>query len=124
MGETLNLDDYREMLAALDGADFALAAGAGLASLNNLRETATMHLGRIRDAVENCLYRDHGRLGFASEKGDAPASVRPAVCRQVKLTPDDTDAIRRSSGPARLVAERFGVSISRVSEIRRGFVHR
>jgi hypothetical protein len=115
----LCLDEYREMMTTLDRADADLLSGT--VHIQEYRRLTAEHLEKIRDAVEDCLFRDHHKLGFASENPAVPAARRVRAPRN-KLTPEDAAKVRDSSGPARIVAERFGISVSRVSEIRNGIV--
>lgn len=110
------LDDYRQVMAALDRADADLVEGDPI----DYHRLTVEHLTNIRDAVENSLFNDHNRLGFASEHPAAKNPPEPAnPPGGARLSRDDVEAIRASTGPARTVAERYGVSKAHVYRIRR-----
>lgn len=62
------------------------------------------------------------QMRAAGIKRDAVTRARIAASKraQSRLTPDDVNAIRASSEPLRVVAERHGISTSYASLIRRG----
>ena len=72
---------------------------------------ATDHSGVMRIAIE------HGKINHARRSALAAAASRKAVS---KLTEADVVRIRSSREPARLLAQRFGVSRSTINGIRSG----
>lgn len=53
-------------------------------------------------------------------KGRGPDYARGEASNNARLTDEEVRQIRASPGPLRLLAERFGVSITQLSRIRRG----
>lgn len=132
MADSKSLDRYREIVAIVDQMDRSAAVLSALVGdrtryrvLQPLADISG-RLAQVRDAVEDDLYESHRRLGFESERepsigGDEPPKVLPT--RQgSKLTAEQTQAMRESREPVAVVAERYGVSRSRVYEIRRARV--
>jgi hypothetical protein len=153
------LDEYRALFNALEAEEREAAL---LPPCSRSAVDAADAAGRHRDALENDLFEEYKRLGFASESEAAPArriggrlssdekakvrsalatgmtqaavasrfgitqgsvsaiNSKPSVIRIPRLSPDDIQAIRASSGLLRVVAKQYGVSMSRVSAIRSG----
>jgi len=131
MANTIDLDGYREVINALDRAESAFVCDGRSMMNTELRALVATHLELIRDALENCLFRDHRRLGFASESANAgrlpELAARPTPkirARRAKITAAQADEIRSSLGPSSEIAARYGISRSRVSEIRNRIVRR
>jgi hypothetical protein len=122
--ETVNklaLGDYRVIMVALDRADADLIEGS--VDIHRYRGLTVDHLTAIREAVEDCLFRDHNRLGFASENPPAAQpkrAVKARSRRRPRLSVDDIKDIRTSTCPLRVLAERYGFSICYLGKIRRG----
>jgi hypothetical protein len=121
-----SLDDYRQVMAALDRADADLIDDQP-PSMAAYRYLTVEHLTAIRDAVEDSLFHEHKRLGFASENPPAPAPVRERKKpvgrpKHSKLTEAEVREIHVSTDPGSVVADRYGISKTHVYRIRRGLV--
>ena len=130
MADSTSLERYREIVAVLDRMDCSAAALFALVGdrtrywvqqpLADVRD----RLAQVRDAVEDDLYENHGRLGFESERetNGGGESEAPPVRNGSKLTAEQTQAIRESRESRKSLAARYGISQSRVYEIRSGQV--
>ncbi len=124
MTNSMSLDAYRQIVGALDQMDRSAGVVSSLVDARTRYQVAEplaeihRRLEQVRSAVEDVLYDDHGRLGFESEAPTSP--VHQQASRNGKLTPEALEAIRLSGEPLRVIAKRYGVCTSRVSEIRRG----
>ena len=122
MSDMPSLADYREVITALDRADAAFRNGA--IRLQDYQRLMVEHLENIRDAVENCLFRDHNKLGFTKQHAH-PTPVPGGQHRKgpaTKLSPEAVLAVRQSRCPLRIFAEEYGLSTSYLSKVRRGEV--
>jgi hypothetical protein len=131
LADSKSLERYREIVAILDQMDRSAAALSALVGdrtrywVQQPLADIGGRLAQVRDAVEDDLYECHGRLGFESERGpEASAeSNRPLPrVQRGKLTAEQTQAIRESREPRKALAARYGISQSRVYEIRSGRV--
>jgi hypothetical protein len=70
-----SLDDYRQIVGALDQMDssagvvFSLLDARTKYQVQESLAEICRRLEQVRSAVEDVLYDDHGRLGFESESG-------------------------------------------------------
>lgn len=125
MTEAANLDGYRCAVAALDQLDrFVCDPSLGPAR-QRLQHIVAEIRGRVddlRDKVEDLLLADHGRLGFESESKREPAAKEESAAPtwRGRLSIEEHEAIRASRLPVKALAEQYGVSRSRIYEIRCG----
>ena len=129
-----SLDQYRKVMAALDTIDASEIVANPLPQSPDLKfltvETRAL-VERMRDAAEDMLFEDHGRLGFESEKPVvvvAEESVSPTpkvspaeVARKAREARHEAlrEAVLASNEPTKDLAERLGVSSTIVTKIRR-----
>jgi hypothetical protein len=106
------LDEYRALFRALEAED---REAASLPSCSRSAIDAADAAGRLRDALEDGLFEDYNRLGFASESEDSPVRRRGG-----RLSSDERAQVRSalSSGMTQAaVALKFGIAQSAVSFI-------
>lgn len=125
MTEAASLDRYRCAVAALDQLERFCddpSLGPVRQRLQHLLSEIRGRVGDMRDAIEDMLFADHGRLGFESEcEREQPAeSATVPPTRWSKLRPEDHEGIRHSNLSVKALAAQYGVSSSRIYEIRCG----
>ena len=126
MTEAPSLDGYRCAVAALDQLDRFVcdpSLGPERPRLQHIIAEIRSRVDDLRDKVEDLLLADHGRLGFESESKREPAADEESAAptaRRGKLSMEDHEAIRRSRASVKALAEQYGVSRSRIYEIRCG----
>jgi hypothetical protein len=125
-----SLDQYRQVMAALDTIDASEIVANPLPQSPDLKFETRALVERMRDAAEDMLFEDHGRLGFESEKPVVVAEesvsptpkVSPAeVARKARETRDEVlrEAVLASDEPTNSLAKRLGVTVQVVSRIRK-----
>ncbi len=126
-----SLDQYRQVMAALDTIDASEIVAGPLPQSPDLKfltvETRAL-VERMRDYAEDMLFEDHGRLGFESEKPAVAEDISPApkispakVARKARETRDEAlrEAVLTSDEPSNPLAKRLGVTVGLVSKIRK-----
>ncbi len=130
MADKGTLDDYRQVIAALDMIEASpVARPNGGGELWLLATDVRRLVERMRDYAEDMLFEDHARLGFESEKkGITDVEVSPTLkCSPAEVAREAReahhknlrDAVLASDEPTNVLAEKLGSSIPLVSRIRR-----
>lgn len=125
MTKAASLDRYRCAVAALDQLERFCddpSLGPARQRLQHLLSEIRIRADQVRDGVEDLLYADHRRLGFESECAREETAEASAVqpTRWSKLRPEDHEGIRQSNLSVKALASQYGVSRSRIYEIRCG----
>ena len=126
-----SLDQYRQVIAALDTIDASEVVAGPLPQSPDLKfltvETRAL-VERMRDAAEDMLFEDHARLGFESEKKGVADEVSPApesspaeVARNAREARHEAlcNAVVASDEPTNVLAESLGLKVALVARIRR-----